>query len=491
MSNEIKIDGKDNIVVQSVGEGAKVEVTKILAKSYEYNALLRQLETQQKLFDRTPENEMGERLQISAEINQLTNIIEQFKRDVLQLAEQFKRIEINTKRLQQAREFFEKGEFGEARALLNNDEEEIQSEEELLWAKRESYKTEIETKLKEKAEERLIQAMLNKSDYTNPNWFADTCQNFKRSIESDANKFNVFLYAFFLQDHNQFTETEKYYSQYFDDLAHQLTQDERAMILNNLALLHDAQNNHEAALNEYEEALQIYRALAEVSPNTYLPDVADTLNNLGVLHRNQNDYEAALKEFEEALQIRRALGEVNSDSYLPFLATILNNLAVVHNYQEEYEKALKEYEEALKIYRSLAKGNPNTYLPKVAYILNNFAGLHYVNDEFEEVLLKSEESIKIYRELAMTNFQANFPFLARSLQNLALFYQKKIQQREKSIAYAIEAIVILLPYVEEVPFTQEYFVKAWKVLQDWNLSDEEIQQLIEKEKMKEMGENQG
>lgn len=466
------------------------QVNQILPQSYEYNNLLDQLKTQERLFALVPENETAERLEISKKVNDLKDLIEQLKRDVLQLAEQFDRIEIKTERLQQAREFFEKGEFGEARALLNDNEEEIQSEEELLWAKRESYKTEIETKLKAKAEERLIQALLNQSDYTNSNWFADACRYFELSIKSEANKVNVFLYGYFLREHNQFTEAEKYYLQYLNDFAHQLSQGERAAGLNNLAILHEAQNNHKTALEEYEQALQIYRTLAEVNPNTYLLNVAYTLNNLAVLHRNQGDYQEALKEFEEALQIRRALPEVKPDDYLPFLATTLNNLAVVHSYQKEYEKAFIEYEEALQIYRKLAEVNPHPYLPDVAYVLNNFAGLHYDRDEFEEVLQKSEESTKIYRELAITNFQANFPFLARGLQNLALFYQKKIQQRDKSIAYAIEAMRILLPdKVEKVPFTQEFFVKAWKVLQDWNLSEEEIQQLLD-EKMKETGENQ-
>ena len=46
---------------------------------------------------------------------------------------------------------------------------------------------------------------------------------------------------------------------------------------------------------EYEEALKIYRELAEKEPETYLPYVAATLNNLGILDRAQNRPEEARK----------------------------------------------------------------------------------------------------------------------------------------------------------------------------------------------------
>ncbi len=511
-----------------------VDVNILLGKSYEYNNLLDQLNTQQKLFDRTPEAETTERLEISKKINNLKDLIEQFKRDVLQLAEQFNRIEINSDRLNRAKEFFDKGEFGEARAVLQTELEQMQDEQSHLLRQREHYETEVLPNLINNSQEFFILALSTQSDYTNPNYYQDTRDYFERSIKSHTDKSNVFQYAVFLQEHNQFAEAEKYYLQCLDDFAHQLSQDERATTLNNLAILHSNQNNYEEALKEYEEALQIRRNLAEINPNTYLPDVAMTLNNLAVLHKNQNNYEEALKEYEEALQIYRSLDdinpntylsdvamtlnnlailhsnqnnyeealeefeealqiyrnltEINPNAYLPYVATTLNNLGLLHSNQNNYEEALKEYEEALQIRRNLAEINPNTYLPNVAKTLNNFAGLHFAKDELEEVLQKSEESTEIYRELVVTNFQAYFPYLSVNLSNLALFYQVKIQQREKSITYAIEAITILFPYLEQVPFTREHFARALNVLENWNLSDEEIWRLVE-EKRKETGEN--
>ncbi len=79
------------------------------------------------------------------------------------------------------------------------------------------------------------------------------------------------------------------------------------MTLNNLANLQFDLHNYEEAERNYLEALDIYRRLAEASPDAYLPDVATTLNNLAVLQRNLNRYEEAERNYLEALDIYRRL----------------------------------------------------------------------------------------------------------------------------------------------------------------------------------------
>ena len=361
-------------------------VTQVLAKSIDYQDLLHQLEREQKLFDLTPETEQEERLKISAGIDELTNRLEQFKEDVLRLAEQFNRIEINTDRLMRAKEFFDKGEIGEARAVLECEVEQMQDEQRALLIKQEEYQQNTLPKLQANAEEFLILALSTQTHYDNPHWFADSCRYFECSIKSHPNKVNVFQYAYFLKDHNKLAKAETYYKRYLNDFAFDISIQERAMTLNNLAILHSDQNRYEEALKEYEEALQIRRQLAEANPHTYLPDVAMTLNNLANLHSAQNRYEKALKEYEEALQIRR----------------------------------------------QLAEANPHTYLPAVA----------------------------------MTSI------------NLAIFYLQALPNREKSIELTLDAIKIVLPIVEKVPYTELYLQRAIAVLKAWDLSKEEIEQLI-------------
>ncbi|MCD9187295.1 MAG: tetratricopeptide repeat protein [Pyrinomonadaceae bacterium] len=615
MHNEINIDGFLNNTFQNI-ENSNIEVTQILVKSFEYNDLLDKIRTRQKLFDRTPENETEERLQLSAEINQLKKTFKQFKRDVTALAETFNKLEINTDRLRRAKEYFDKGEIGEARAVLKTELEQMQDEQTHLLKQREQYETEVLPNLINNSEEFYLLAMATQADYENPNRFEDTCRYFEDSIKSHPTKFNVFNYAKFLQEHNFFDKASEFYSTFLKSFSNEIQEDEYAVTLNNLAVLHRNQNRYDEALREYEESLAIRQKLAETNPQTFLPFVATTLNNLAILHSDQNRYEEALTEYEEALTIYRKLAETNPQTFLPFVATTLNNLAVLHRNQNRYDEALTEYEEALTIYRKLAETNPQTFLPDVAMTLNNLALLHSNQNRYDEALTeyeealtirrklaetnpqtflpdvamtlnnlailhsdqnrydealteyeealairrklaetnpqtflpfvattlnnlavlhadqnrydealteyeealairrklaetnpqtflpfvattlnnlaiwfaeqkefdkasaKFEESTNIYRELAINNFQSYFPFLARNLKNLALFYQDFIPEREVSIEYAIQVIIILLPYVENVPFTQEYFQGALNVLRNWNLSNEEISQMI-------------
>ena len=55
-----------------------------------------------------------------------------------------------------------------------------------------------------------------------------------------------------------------------------------AMTLNNLGNSQSDKNEFEVALGVIQEALEIYRKLAQANHQTYLPDVAMTLNNLGI-----------------------------------------------------------------------------------------------------------------------------------------------------------------------------------------------------------------
>ena len=159
-----------------------------------------------------------------------------------------------------------------------------------------------------------------------------------------------------------------------------------AQTLNNLGLLDAGQNRPEAARKELEEALKIRREEAQQDPETYRPYVAQTLNNLGLLDTtyqpeaeqtlngrglfdaDQNRPEAARKEFEEALQIFRDLAQKTPDTYEPDVALTLNNLALVDAAQNRMEEARKGFEEALGIYEQLAARNPERFQQKVAEV---------------------------------------------------------------------------------------------------------------------------
>jgi tetratricopeptide (TPR) repeat protein len=238
-----------------------------------------------------------------------------------------------------------------------------------------------------------------------------------------------------------------------------------ATTLNNLANLQQAKNELGEALANYQEALQIRRALAQENPSTYLPYVAGTLNNLANLQKAKNELGEALANYQEALQIYRALAQENPSTYLPYVATTLNNLANLHSDKNEFGEALGKYEEALQIYRTLAQENPRTYLPYVATTLNNLANLHSDKNEFGEALANYEEALQIYRVLAQENPRTYLPDVAMTVINLSIFYLQSVPDKEKSVSLAMEAVKILLPFYEQVPYLENYLNIAFQVLQ--------------------------
>ena len=343
------------------------------------------LKTRQKI-EKYPDDEdfKAELLNLSNRRNEVHKLLNDLKQEVIRLAETFTKIPINSERLKLAKQHFETGDYAAARAVL--DAEQMGSELDALLQRNEQLQqqqAEVQALRLEKAHEYLILARLTAIDFSIPNRFEKTVECFEHSLKATHTLENTFEYAYFLQEHNQFN----------------------------------------TALPWYEEALGIYRRLAETNPQTYLPDVAMTLNNLAVLQKAKNEFPAAQAAYEEALGIYRRLAETNPQTYLPYVATTLNNLAVLQKAKNEFPAAQAAYEEALGIRRRLAETNPQTYLPDVA----------------------------------MTEI------------NLSIFYLQSLSDRERSLAHASEALVAALPFVEVLPAAEKYARTALKVVEAWGL----------------------
>jgi hypothetical protein len=322
---EITQTGSGNFAFADINDS---EFNIFIGKSYQYNELFEQLRTQEKLLSRTPEEESAERLETSQRIIQLKGIIEQFKQDVLQLAEQFNRTSIDTERLQRAKEFFIRGEFAEARAVLETDLEQMQDEQTRLLVKRDEYEADTLPRLRGNAEQFFILALLTQLDYANPNWFSDTCQYFERSIKSYPTRHSVFQYAVFSWKHNRVKEAEMYYQKYLTDFAAEISLEEKAGALNNLGLLHWDSNEYEKGLAECGEALEIFRDRCSDNQEAYLTEVAGALNNVAMFHGELNENLKALQGYSEALTIYRRLAESNP-AYLFDVAMLLSNLVLL------------------------------------------------------------------------------------------------------------------------------------------------------------------
>ena len=101
---------------------------------------------------------------------------------------------------------------------------------------------------------------------------------------------------------------------------------ERARVLSNLGVRLGELGRREDALAAADEAVRIYRQLAALRPDAFLPDLAASLNNLGNMLSDLGRREDALAATDEAVRIYRQLAALRPDAFLPDLARSLNNL---------------------------------------------------------------------------------------------------------------------------------------------------------------------
>jgi tetratricopeptide (TPR) repeat protein len=132
------------------------------------------------------------------------------------------------------------------------------------------------------------------------------------------------------------------------------------MGLNNLGNGLSSLGEREAALAATREAVELYRALAERTPDAFQPGLAMSLNNLGLVLSNVGQREAALAVTREAVELRRALAARNPDAFQPELATSLNNLGLMLSNVGQQEAALAATREAEQL-RAMAR--PGEQLP--------------------------------------------------------------------------------------------------------------------------------
>lgn len=442
----------------------------------EYKELVEQLTTLEKLLSRTPDSETEERLQISQKIRDVTQRIEQFKAGVLQLAAELTQTKINDNRLKRAKESFQKGELSAARAILETEIDQLKDEQTRLLAKRDEYQGDILPKLKDNAEQFFILSLLSQLDDSKPNWFANTCRYFEDSIRSHPSKKNVFWYAGFLWKHNKIAEAEKYYQMYLCDFASELSAEERAGALNNLGLLHWDSNEFVKGLAECEEALTIYRNLSKDDPSRYLPEVAGALNNIAMLRNDLGESAKALSECEEVLRIYRGLAARSPRDYLFDVAKVLSNLGAFNTGRKKHKAALGQLRESLAILRKLAEVDSTPYAFYVATSLHNLGVLHLAMGDHVEAERAYGEALAIRLGEARANPNVYLPEASCTLSNLAVFYADGLENRDKSIEYALETIRIVFPICKHVPFTQRYLQAAIGVLKRWGLTNEEIVQ---------------
>ena len=227
---------------------------------------------------------------------------------------------------------------------------------------------------------------------------------------------------------------------------------ELAKSLNNLSNRLSDLGRMDEALLASEEGVTINRALAEARPGAFLPSLAMSLNQLSnarseLGHRlsDVGRYLEALAASQEAVTLYRALAEAQPGAFLPNLAMSLHTLSNRLSDLRRRDDALAASQEAVTLYRALAEAQPGAFLPNLAMSLSSLSGRLFDVGRRSEALAASEEAVTLYRALAEDRPDAMLPNLAKSLAILAVSLASLNRQPEADAARAEAARLGLVP----------------------------------------------
>jgi tetratricopeptide (TPR) repeat protein len=169
----------------------------------------------------------------------------------------------------------------------------------------------------------------------------------------------------------------------------------RANVLVNRCVILTGLGRAQEAREAGEEALVLFRDLADDNPESYQRDVALALNNLVKLQ----DGRAARETAQAAVALRRELMEDQPWDFAADLAHSLHNLGVVEAELGEYEAAQESFEEAVALRHGLALSDPERYLPHLVDTLVLQARLLLRLGLVDEAVTRARDGVRAARGL--------------------------------------------------------------------------------------------
>lgn len=432
-------------------------------------------------------------LQYQQELEECNDRIKQFQHEILQLAEKFIQIEIDTERKEKAYKAFLDGRYSDARVILET-EESIQENYDLL-KERTSLKhlqEENEKKLKYKAEENILLAHLHTINYSLGNERIPKVQEyFKLAIEQHDIPDYRLDYALFLSQNKKFSEAEKIYKETLKkcrELASKNNNKHLMYCLGDFArFLRYYPHKWNNAEKYYQEAISIYETLDEPTTEDsrqfifLLKGLADILDYCARYTESEKYYKKCLKGIEQnfiddpvsiaiiyhdyaimlakipskfadcksfyhkALLIRRKLMVQNPRRLeaLEHLMLSFKSLGkLLSDYPQYYGKAKKYYQEALRLLKRLIEKDSNRYdylKPEIysnfAMLLNNIWEINKDQVDVQEIQDYYEKAIYSSRNQIILNPGTNDErVLALALHNYGtLKFQLGIKDKAKTL----------------------------------------------------------
>lgn len=432
-----------------------------------------------------PEDEdfKGDVIAVDTEREKIEKAIEDFKKDIIELAEAFNKIDIDSDKLRIAKEYFEAGEFQKVREELDSDN--IEKELEALLKEKhliEQKGNENEYNLQIKANELLILARLTNIDYTSPSRLKDAEYFYRRSIEAASGIDNTRAFMHFLIEQGKHTEAIKLNA----DLLLLLRQDAKNQSIDKLVALATALNvkgillsktgQFDIAVEPLNEALAISRDHIQENETEFLRLIGAISLNKGSLFIKTGNSEAEVS-MKESLEARKTLADANPEVFLPHVPEALTGLGLYYRSVNQFKEAKKYYTESLNMCNSLVDSNQLIIMPLLAMTMINWINAsieNFDNDTSEipqvrmsVIRIAIKRAYSILNQLCRMSPNEYLPVMATLCVNISIFNRDISIDRSASLQAAYDAMRFASPFASDNVDSRASLEIAQDIIRTW------------------------
>lgn len=189
------------------------------------------------------------------------------------------------------------------------------------------------------------------------------------------------------------------------------------------------------ARNAWQEALALFRRLADAAPEQHLPEVASTLGDLANLDLDMGRISAARSAYAEAIGIYQPLEKTHPNAYAPILAALRSNSGILASLGGKTDDARRLFEQALQSQRPLARpGTTGLQRADLARTLFNLGLLDHRLKQLPRASASYSEALALYQELAREQPMTYSADLADTLNNLGILQREERRLTEAALS---------------------------------------------------------
>ncbi|MFI1395924.1 tetratricopeptide repeat protein [Streptomyces sp. NPDC020681] len=214
-----------------------------------------------------------------------------------------------------------------------------------------------------------------------------------------------------------------------------------SLLLHNLACEHFDEGDHAAARESMGQAIEHRRALARDSYGRTDPGLAHSISMLATFHAGAGDHQAAVERFQEALEIYARAELPLSASHQQAQSGTALKLARSCDVLGRPTDMLAALNQAIAIRRRLSEYAPSLYTEGYATTLHDGSDLYWKHDRHVAVRILLRQALPLYRRLADVDEDGR-QGLAFCLHDLGASYATSWATAERAIPALEEAYAL-------------------------------------------------